>query len=685
MKGIVFAFLFIVSVLPDSAQNSPDRSADSLLQKINQAGSDSVRSVLYLKLSDHFFRINPDTACFFASQALKSAEKDKIDKLKTRSLRSLGILLNEKGDHFGAREKFQKALVIYKKNKDTTGIASSYGNIGNTFLLLGDEMNAFTYYQKALEFFTLLDNKKGIALCNATLGNILLKEEQYSLARDHYHQANLDFIELGDRLASAITLMNIGITYKNEHNPEQAKINFKKAQLIFRELKSPKNEAQCIANLARLEMEKKNFRGAILKDKEALKLLNKTNSTREKALTLNDIGMSYDSLRNTKQALDYYLQSLSEYEKVNPWSELNEDLHKSIARCYNRLGNNSEAYNHLWQSIRINDSISGKGDKTEMAKIMAKYELDKKEKEIKIRDLKLLSQENEIKKSKLITYSIGLIAFLLLGVVLIAFNRFRLKQKTSNLLQKQADELKITLEKLKSSEKSLLELNSTKDAFFSIIAHDLRGPFNAFINLSEILSENINTFKPEKTIELLRDMHQSANNIYALLENLLDWARVQNNTIPFAPKHLPLVNSINQELDILQNEAKSKEITVHTQFNERCYVFADQNMLRTILRNLLWNAIKFTPRGGEIWADAYDAEESCVVSVKDSGVGMTKKIMERLFKIEHRQSSLGTENELGTGLGLIICKLFTDKNNGTIVVQSEPGKGSTFILSLPKN
>ena len=671
----------IARVLKEPAANYPD----SLLTILQSETNDSVRAVLYLNLCNYFFGIRPDTALCFAINAVEFAERSNIQRLKAKTLRSAGILYNELGDHLQAREIFNKTFGIYKVLRDTTGMASSLGNIGNSYFFMGKSNDAYTYYQQALHLFTIINHKKGIALCQATLGNILLKEEEYTLARDHYNQAYKVFQQLGDSETTAITLMNIGITLRHDNMLEEAGNNFKKAKDVFRELKSRKNEAQCLANLARIDMKLKHFNKAIEKDQLALELLNQTEAKHEIALTLNDLAIAYDSLKTINKALDFYLQALNVYEEINPWAVLNKEINENIARCFIMLGNTKKASEHLLTALRIQDSLISQGKKQNMAEVVAKYELNKKEQEIKIRDQRLVSQETVIKKSRLISYLTGLVSLLLLGWILLAYNRYRLKQKTNKILEGQTKELKDALDQLKASEKSLQELNSSKDAFFSIIAHDLRGPFNAFINLSEILSQKLKDFTPEKIAELLNDMHQSATNLFDLLENLLEWARLQNNTVSFNPKYLPVTPTLNKELELLKIHIRNKEIRMKVSLNEKSYVFVDNNMLGSSFRNILWNAIKFTPRGGTILVKTSESDRFCAISVQDTGVGMSDRVIEHLFKIEHRQSSLGTEHELGTGLGLVICKLFIEKNGGTIQVESKLGKGSTFTFTVPKS
>ena len=242
----------------------------------------------------------------------------------------------------------------------------------------------------------------------------------------------------------------------------------------------------------------------------------------------------------------------------------------------------------------------------------------------------------------------------------------------------------------KQSEESMLqinaqlkELNDTKDKLFSIIAHDLRSPFNAILGYSELLSENIYNYDLKKSEEFAKQINFSAKRIPALIDNLLTWANTQTGKIEFAPTTQKL-NPIMQEMvDVLESSARIKNISLSTFQPGDMFVCADQNMLKTILRNLISNAIKFTHPGGKVEVYAMVSNEVVQVSVSDNGVGIDEEMQNRLFKIDSETTTIGTANERGSGLGLILCKDFVQKHGGEIWVDSKPGKGSTFHFTLP--
>lgn len=243
--------------------------------------------------------------------------------------------------------------------------------------------------------------------------------------------------------------------------------------------------------------------------------------------------------------------------------------------------------------------------------------------------------------------------------------------------------LKTTEFALKKSETELKEANTTKDKFFSIIAHDLKNPLGSFRAISKLLFEDFDSFEESEKREFIEVMKNSADSLYRLLENLLEWSRAQRGKIEFNPIEFNLKLLSIQIFNLLKGSAENKKIVLVNKIPTTFPIFADENMLNTVLRNLITNAIKFTNQGGKITLDAIYENNEINISVSDSGVGMNSETINKLFRIDTKVSALGTNNETGTGLGLILCKEFVEKHGGKIWVESEIGKGSTFYFSLP--
>jgi two-component system, sensor histidine kinase and response regulator len=245
-------------------------------------------------------------------------------------------------------------------------------------------------------------------------------------------------------------------------------------------------------------------------------------------------------------------------------------------------------------------------------------------------------------------------------------------------------EINDNLEKLVEERTSdLAKANATKDKFFSIIAHDLKNSFNGLLGYSNILLSEFDSFEDKDKISMISAIKQVSESTYKLLQNLLDWARVQTGVISFVPEEI-LLNGLLQDEFIMQRRlAEQKGIRMDFKANEELRVIADQNMISTVVRNLLSNAVKYTKSGGAVTLSLSKEIDMVLISVKDTGIGMTKENVDKLFKVNENFKTYGTNNEEGTGLGLILCKEFIEKNNGQIEVKSEVNVGTETFFRLP--
>lgn len=244
-------------------------------------------------------------------------------------------------------------------------------------------------------------------------------------------------------------------------------------------------------------------------------------------------------------------------------------------------------------------------------------------------------------------------------------------------------ERKIAEEKVKESEIQLKDINATKDKLFSIISHDLRILFGNVIGFSELIVEKEFEYDSAQFEKYAKIINSSAKNTIILLDNLLNWANTQTGALKFKSEKLDLSEVIFDILGLMNSLTKAKNISLNYSNKNKIEVFADENILKTILRNLISNAIKFTETGGIINVSATADKHLVKISISDDGIGMGKETIDTLFNISTNSTSPGTENEKGSGLGLILCKEFVEKLGGHIWVKSEKGKGSDFIFTLP--
>ncbi|MBF0099549.1 MAG: cyclic nucleotide-binding domain-containing protein [Desulfobacterales bacterium] len=237
---------------------------------------------------------------------------------------------------------------------------------------------------------------------------------------------------------------------------------------------------------------------------------------------------------------------------------------------------------------------------------------------------------------------------------------------------------------LEAQKLELQEMNATKDKFFSIISHDLKNHFYGILGYSELLMNKYEEYPKEKSFEYIKNLNKWLTQLYKLMENLLQWSRLQTGKIQYNPDIINLNRLVDQNITLCYENAKKKEITLRSDIYTNTFILGDRFMLNTIFRNLISNAIKFTNNGGQIIISSQDKEDCTWISVVDTGIGIRKEDISKLFRIDVPYTSIGTSNEEGTGLGLILCKEFIEKQGGKIWIESEFGKGSSFIFSLQK-
>lgn len=260
---------------------------------------------------------------------------------------------------------------------------------------------------------------------------------------------------------------------------------------------------------------------------------------------------------------------------------------------------------------------------------------------------------------------------------------FRQFKKIVKLNDRQQRELVESKETIQQVNEDLKAVNATKDKFFSIISHDLKSPINSFLNVSTLLMDHIDRFNREELREMADNVKKSGHNLLRLMENLLSWSRLQMDREAFEPGECTLDSIVHDVASALEDGLKEKSIRLTTDIPKGARVYADANMLRFILQNLVANAIKFTHRNGEIKLRVELNNALANIAVSDNGIGISEINLAKLFRIDIIYTNLGTEMEKGTGLGLILCKEMVEKHGGTITVNSKEKKGSTFTFTCP--
>ena len=433
-------------------------------------------------------------------------------------------------------------------------------------------------------------------------------------------------------------------------------------------------EPRTLSKLGRLYSLKKEYAKAALYYDSASSFHKKTD---------NDYGLAQTNLGKGE-----VLMQEGKYEEAHRLAQESlttaRALHarKMESECYNQLSMLAEKEGDFKKSLEyyknfkiLSDSLFGQEMLEKLFQNQLRFETETKDFEIANLSVAKAKRETEIKKQEFIR-NILVVVLALTGILLFTIYRSGQRRiRINRLLMEHQEEIK-----QRSAE--LEQLNQVKDKFFSIISHDLRSPINALLGILNLLDKQ--NLKPEEFSRLTKELRVQFNHTKTLINNLLDWALLQMDKLKTQPENVELRPLVDENFKMLSS-LHVKEVALLNQIAPGTCVFADLNMVNLVFRNLILNAIKFTEAGGQITISAEESGAMYTLAVADNGVGISPEVQQLLFEKTSGYSTRGTANEKGTGLGLILCKEFVEKNGGRIWLKSELGKGSTFYFTLRKS
>ena len=392
-----------------------------------------------------------------------------------------------------------------------------------------------------------------------------------------------------------------------------------------------------------------------------------SNDVINKAYSLYNLGITHLKLNNLTKSESYLISSLELYKSINFKDGL-EKVNKSLFKLNNSKAKTTEALYYLELSQSYSDSIYKEKSARNISMLKAKMEFE----EEKV-NLNLQNNQEVAKQTKYIQWtSLGLACMIIISILFFQAN------KTEKRLNQ---ELALQTTSLSEKQKELNTINKNQDKLFSIVGHDLRGPIVSLKQLLGLALENeegiqhFYRFGPK--------LKKDVDHIHFTLDNLLNWGITQMKGEPIYPIKIDIKEKLLEIEELFREVLDKKSIVVNKTITNNLTVIMDANHFNIIFRNLISNAIKFTPHSGKIWLSCFEENDTIIMSVKDNGIGMSEKVTSRIFKSLEHYTTFGTDNERGTGLGLVLCKEMIEKNKGMLTVESELNKGSIFVVSIP--
>ncbi len=568
----------------------------------------------------------PESTIQYSEEAVQLSKK-------LRYAEGQAVALNRLGGGYWAIGSLEKAFVHFNESRELSEqirneqlVAQNILSIGNIYTVMRNHNAALNYYRKALSYFQEADNFNRVAVVYNNFGKIFLEDGHYDSA--------LFYLEKLKPLAQ-------------NHAPRALPIaTFNQADVYFK-LKQYDASKQILFECLELATVHSDQRATI----RATQLL---------AEIAFQQGNVEDANRLSSIALGKAL--------TTDVSDLLIVTYKTRARVMAELQQFDSAYVYKTEALRHQENLWDRDTESRVDF----FEYAKQQS-----DLKVLTQENANKKLQITLVIVA--AGLLIALILVG-SFFRLQQhkhKTNVKLAKQN-------RAIAKQARELAKLNETKDKFFSIISHDVKAPVNQLVGLSQIMIAELEKGTYEDLRYMTDMMQKSAKNAQVLIEDLLTWARTQTESIPFEPRVFRLVEVIEKNLLLHKQMALQKGLQLKYSIAEEHVVFADEPMVNTVLRNLINNAIKFTAQGTITITITEHAPDKVKVTVADTGQGIRNELIPELFRIDSTYSTQGTQGEMGTGLGLVLCREFIERNGGEIWVESQYGQGSQFMFTLPK-
>jgi len=648
-KGKMKPFIILlITTLSLFAQSNPDSIINSLQRLDEKEQIDSLSVLCW-----NYRSITPKTSIKYGLLALKKMEKISYFKHKSEVLNFLGVIYGNIGNLDSAYYYYQIALDVAKGNKVYSEIAYSLNNIGDYYYKNALYSTALEKMMEAYNIFEEINDKKGMAYVLNDIGEIYRNQKDYEKALDYFDRSAKIRSDRNDTRGLAKSLINIASVYVEQKLEEKALMTFYKAIDLSEKSDYLKGKSWALAGISDVFYAQGKREKALEYLFKALELDTKIQNKYGEISSYNMIGKIYIESNLLVQAEEYL--NKAEYESRNT-GHLDQLLISYEYQTKLAVGKNNYKLAYDYQKLyeELKEKIYGQENKNKIADLQTAFITERKD-----RENDLLKKDIEFEKTTR-NYAI-LITILVLASIVLLVMRFK-TQKKANLY--------------------LTELNSSKDKFFSIIAHDLKNPFGAVSNFAEFLKTDYDDLTESERKEIISGLYEASIDIQKLLMDLLTWARTQKGEIGVTKTKLNIKTIFNSICKSYSLAAKKKSINLRIDIDESLEISADKLIVETVIGNFVNNAIKFSNPNSDVILFVTNKEDKIRFSVSDSGKGMSPAIIEELLHANANITTMGTNNERGTGLGLKICKEFAEIHNGKVLIDSEVGKGSTFSFEI---
>ncbi|WP_338765444.1 tetratricopeptide repeat-containing sensor histidine kinase [Bernardetia sp. ABR2-2B] len=702
---VILTLLFYTSFLYGLGYSQNVKELDSLIQALElRQKEDTVKLSIYNSIVSRVIKNDNEIAYKYAEKGHDLGKKFEPTRLVAISAYQYAKVLQINGQHLKASQIIEDQISAFAAQKEVPP-PFLYHQLGKIYDETGNKVEALNSYLKAFEVWRMYKNplltKEDFYQSIATL---YLESQQYKEAQYYYEEllkwADKKENSNENKKIQAIASHGLVRVFIAKKEYDTALFHLQKSE----EFCIGKSKRKCLLItydlFSELYFTKFDYNLAKKYAFDALQMAEQLGEQQKAILLAIRLGDIYRAEGSYDKA-ELFLRRAEKTALSLNNNFLFKQVYFSFANLYEKSQKDKMALNYYRKYLMYKDSVNNEVSIRKINSLQMQFEQERHRQEIDLLQLnqreKQLQQETEVEIAQAFNM-IGLVIIIALGIVaFLIYNRYRFGERTQKMLKRQSysinkqnQKLKQMNEQLEKSKTELNAINKTKDRFFSIVAHDLKGPLNSLKGYSHLISTFGDKLPKEEIISMAADQERTLDNLYKFLEDLLSWSRIQMKAVALEPENIDLKTVIDKMCEILMPLIEEKEIDAKCIDVDGKQVFADKNAVFTVMRNLVSNAVKFTPREGtiQVKAEIEKNEEGNTtgftkISIIDTGVGMPRAVSQKLFKLDNKYSTKGTEGEKGTGLGLIICKEFVEQNGGEIGVESTEGEGTTFWFTLP--
>ena len=673
LRILLCAFMLAVS-LPVLAQSSNER--DSLAYRLQRLEStnrfnpkDTTHIKLLVELAFSYRYLEMDSLYSIGKRALEYSEKIDYTYGKIKGLDALGNYYYNKGEREKSMPLFQEALRLATEAKDIPSELSIINAMAQNYSFEGNYAEALNLNLKGIDLAREIDNQPMLSVLNENIAGLYADQKDFKNALMFYDTVQKINRRLGDEVIDAETQSNMASLYKDAKDYKNAMFNINRSISTFEKHKVYDWLAYAYEGKGDIYLDQEKYKWALYwYDQSNMLFKHQIEDDRIKIQLMNGMAKVYFGLEQDSLALVYAKKGLALSDKIKSLQG-KIDCSETLYKLHKKNGNTPEALAYLESFKILSDSLFKDKNKQSLSLLETKLQYEQEKQElIEANETALAKQRNYIYFSVIILMILSIITFVI--------------RRSENIQRKLNRELKEKSTAVTQREAQLHEINKTNTKLFSIIGHDLRGPIGGLQSMLKLFTDG--EISTKEFVSFIPKLKTDVDNISFTLNNLLSWGMNQLNGVVTKPKRVSLSNLVNNNIQLLSEIANSKSIKIINQLPENPRIWADSHQMDIVVRNILSNAIKFTPENGLITINAVEKAGMWQVSIRDTGIGMTAEMQRSIFKDSSNITTYGTNNEKGTGLGLSLCKEMVLKNNGEIWVDSVPRKGTTFYFTVPK-